>query len=95
VSHRHEVGTACAALVIVGAASALSSCGVGEGPETARDPRPVQPATSAPTWTGGPDVAPPADVLRPLVAPEEMGRRLVTATAATAVEQVPREDDGA
>jgi hypothetical protein len=40
-------------------------------------------------------VAPPADVLRPLVAPEEMGRRLVTATAATAVEQVPREDDGA
>ncbi|WP_107773800.1 hypothetical protein [Nocardioides sediminis] len=94
MAHRHEVGAAIAALVLAGAAGALSPLVVGEGADTARDPRPVRPATSAPTWTGGPDVAPPADVLRSLVAPEEMGRRLLAATAATGVEQVAREDDG-
>jgi hypothetical protein len=91
---RHEAGAAIAALVLVGTTGALTPLVVGEGVDTARDPRPVQPATSAPSWTGGPEVAPPADVLRPLVDPAEMGRRLVAATAATGVEQVPKEDDG-
>jgi hypothetical protein len=91
---RTWVLTACAALVLAGTAGALAPLVVGDGPDRGRDPRPVQPATAAPTWTGGPDVAPPADVLRPLVDPAEMGRRLAAATAAAEVEQVAKEDDG-
>lgn len=91
---RTRILTACAALVVVGTGGALAPLVVGDGPDRARDPRPVRPATSAPTWTGGPDVAPPADVLRPLVGPEGMGQRLAAATAASDVGQVTKEDDG-
>lgn len=90
---RARIGTTLASVAVVGLVAAVAPRLGGEV-DSARDPRPVRPATSAPTWTGGPDVAPPADVLRPLVEPDEMGRRLMAATAATGVEQVALVDDG-
>ena len=66
---------------------------LGGDPQTARDPRPVQPAASGPT-AGSPDVAPPADVLRPLVSPDEMAQTIRDMTGASDVHEVFVDESG-
>lgn len=91
---RARVGTTLASVALVGAAALVVPPLLGGDPQTARDPRPVRPATSVPALSGDPNVAPTAEQLRPLVAPEAMRARLGEATAASAVEEVPQVDDG-
>jgi hypothetical protein len=80
---RARIGTTLASVAVIGVVGALVPH-LGGAVETARDSRPVRPATSGPT-AGSPDVAPPADVLRPLIGPEAMALTLKTLAGATRV----------
>ena len=90
---RARIGTTFASVAVVGAAALVVPQLLGGDPQTARDPRPIQPATSGPT-AGSPDVAPPADVLRPLVPPNEMAQTIRDMTGASDVHEVFVDESG-
>ncbi|WP_457207380.1 hypothetical protein [Nocardioides sp. P5_C9_2] len=92
---RARIGTAVASVAVLGVVGVVSAVvpRLGADVDSARDPRPVQPATSGPT-AGSPDVAPPADVLRPLVGDAAMAAALQAATGAQQVRQEIVADDG-
>ncbi|WP_107767544.1 hypothetical protein [Nocardioides terrigena] len=90
---RARIGTTFASVAVVGAAALVVPQLLGGDPQTARDPRPIQPATSGPT-AGSPDVAPPADVLRPLVPPNEMAQTIRDVTGASDVHEVFVDESG-
>lgn len=81
---RARVGTAVASVAVIGVVGAAATVAprLGGEVDSARDPRPVRPAASVPT-AGAPDVAPPADVLRPLVGPDAMLLTLKTLSGAS------------
>lgn len=92
---RARIGTAVASVAVIGVVGAAAAVvpRLGGEVDSARDPRPPQPATSGPT-AGSPDVAPPADVLRPLVPPNEMAQTIRDMTGASDVHEVFVDESG-